>query len=259
MPLLWHDTFYNLSQFEETNIDRLPAIEDIKASNKRLGKLAEELFSFWIKQQSKYTIVFENLQIIDHKQTLGELDICLHDASTQSNIHIELITKFYLYNPEYDCNSIEAWIGPNRNDSLKNKISKLSSKQLPLLHNPISLKKLAELKLDTEHLKQQVCFKAWLFVPLNFNEKLIQFNHECIAGHYLTYEIFKKRHSALNQYFCPTKQDWLRFPESQTEWQTFSAVAPQIQLFMEAEQAIMVWIKNEETFERNIVVPFKKF
>ena len=84
MPLLWEDSFYDLIQFEETQIQKLPQPRDISNSNKRLGKLAEELFIFWLKQNIKYRIVFENLQIIDHKQTLGELDICLYNSVSQT-------------------------------------------------------------------------------------------------------------------------------------------------------------------------------
>ena len=259
MPSLWQGSFYGLSQFEEIKVDHLPQPKNILTSNKRLGKLAEELFSFWIKQNPQFSVVFENLQIINHKQTLGELDICIYNFSSKKYTHIELVTKFYLYNPTYDYNDIEAWIGPNRNDSLKNKIKKLNTKQLPLLFNTITRKKLSEYNLDTNNMEQQVCFKAWLFVPLNFNKQLTQFNPKCIAGHYITFETFKNIHINSKQYFCPTKQDWLRFPESQKEWLNFSAVAPQIQLFMEAKQAIMVWIKGDNTFKRVIVVPYSNF
>ena len=259
MPLLWEDSYYDLIQFEETQIQKLPELKDISNSNKRLGKLAEELFIFWLKQHIEYQVVFENLQIIDHKQTIGELDICLYNSVSHVYTHIELITKFYLYNPAYNCNSIEAWIGPNRNDSLKNKIEKLRNKQLPLLFNPVTKKKLAEFELNLTTIEQQVCFKAWLFVPKNFKQKLIQFNHNCIAGYYLTFNELKKDNSTSKQYFCPNKQDWLRFPESQKEWHIFSAVAKKIQLFMDAKQAIMVWVKNKQKFERVIIVPYHQF
>ena len=259
MPSLWMETFNGLLQLGDTVVKKLPQLQDIPNSNKRLGKLAEELFGFWLKQNNQYTVVFENLQIIDNKQTLGELDICVYNSSSKKHTHIELVTKFYLYNPAYDCNDIEAWIGPNRNDSLKNKIKKLTNKQLPLLFNPTTKEKLTEFNLNPLQILQQVCFKAWLFVPINFKQTLISFNNQCIAGHYMTYELFKEFHLDTNQYFCPTKQDWLRFPESQKEWLPFSAVAPQIQLFMEAQQAIMVWIKNKDVFKRVIIIPYNEF
>lgn len=260
MPRLWDTSFKELIQFEETKINSLPQEKDVTSSNKRLGKLAEDLFSFWVKQQNNYSLVFENLQIIDNKQTIGELDFLLINNLLNRYIHLELITKFYLYNPAFDCNSIDAWIGPNRNDSLRNKIEKLSTKQLPLFFNPVTKKRLIEFNLDNNNTtEQQVCFKAWLFVPLNFNQQLTKFNHECIAGYYMNFKEFNKLVTDSKKYFCPSKQDWLRFPESQKEWSLFSAVAPQIHLFMEVKQAIMVWTKDRGCFERVIIVPYNEF
>jgi len=42
-------------------------------------------------------------------------------------------------------------------------------------------------------------------------------------------------------------------------WNNFNEVTIQIKLFMEAQQAIMVWIKNYDMFERIIIVPYKEF
>ena len=81
MPELWNGSYYDLTQFEHTLINNLPKSKEIIRSNKRLGKLAEELFSFWAKNQFNYKIIFENLQIIDQKQTIGELDVCLFSSS----------------------------------------------------------------------------------------------------------------------------------------------------------------------------------
>ena len=96
-------------------------------------------------------------------------------------------------------------------------------------------------------------------MPINFNQQLTQFNPKCIAGHYMTLNEFNKLVTDSKKYFCPTKQDWLRFPKNENEWSSFSAVAPQIHLFMEANQAIMVWIKNNINFERVIIVPYNEF
>ena len=65
MPALWLNSFYGLTQFKHTQISNLPLPNDINRSNKRLGKLAEDLFSFWAKNQPDLTIICENLQIID--------------------------------------------------------------------------------------------------------------------------------------------------------------------------------------------------
>ena len=259
MPMLWNNSFNGLQQFEATTISKTPQPKDINRSNKRLGKLAEDLFSFWVSNNTNYSIVFENLQIINNKQTLGELDVCLYSLLQKKYIHLELITKFYLYNPAFDCNSIEAWIGPNRNDSLKNKIEKLKDKQLPLFYSSITKKQLSNYNIDYTNTIQQVCFKAFLFVPVNFNGSLTQFNTKSIVGNYMTFDAFKSLHSDIKKYHCPTKQDWLRDPSTQNEWFSFEDSVPQIKLFIEAKQAIMVWSKNKTTYKRTIIVPYSQF
>ena len=75
----------------------------------------------------------------------------------------------------------------------------------------------------------------------------------------MTYKVFEELNTNSKQYFCPNKQDWLRYPESQKDWNTFYEVTPQIKLFMEAQQAIMVWVKNNDKFERIIIVPYNEF
>jgi len=194
MPLLWKEKFFGLQQFKEP------------------------LNSHIIKNPP---LVFENLQIIKEKQTLGELDVLLLDRLHKKYIHLELITKFYLYNPAFEANDIKAWIGPNRNDSLYDKTTKLKEKQLPLLYHQFTQKLLLNYIPEKKNIEQQVCFKANLFVPIGFKEKLTVFNSNCIVGNYLTFIQFKEVHNHLNLYFCPTKQDWLRDPATQKEWMTF--------------------------------------
>jgi len=259
MPRLWNDVFNGLKQFETTNISNLPTHEHIERGNKRLGKLAEDLFCFWLKDQTDYKVVFKNIQIIHKKRTLGELDICLFSLNKKKHIHLELITKFYLYNPNYNPNSIDAWIGPNRNDSLKNKIEKLNTKQLPLIHNTVTKLQLQQYNINFNKILQQVCFKAWLFIPLNFKGKLTLLNPECIAGNYMDFSTFKKTHSTHKKYFCPTKQDWLHIPNNKEKWASLFTVAKQIKLFMDSKQAIMVWVKDNTKFTRIIIVPYNEF
>ena len=254
MPLLWQGTLFGLTQFKDFDFPVCTTVE-ITRENQRLGKLAEELYSWGLQRHPNYELVFENLQIIANKQTLGELDVCVFDKKNQEYLHIELITKFYLYNPKFPVDAIAAWIGPNRNDSLLSKTQKLSQKQLPLLHKPETLTYLKEFGLSPE-IKQKVCYKAWLFLPLNQPNTLKKLNPLCVAGHYMNLENFSKLYPDTLQFYCPRKQDWLRFPESQPTWQTKNEVLPFIEEFMHQFQAILVWVKNENKFERVIVVPY---
>jgi len=52
-------------------------------------------------------------------------------------IHLEIIYKFYLYDPSIGLTQLDHWIGPNRRDSLVKKLTKLKQKQLPLLYHPL--------------------------------------------------------------------------------------------------------------------------
>ncbi len=259
MPLLWAAHFESLSQFRPTLIHQFPEHLTTTPNNKRLGKLAECLFNDWVNCSLDLKICIENHQIIEGKRTIGELDVILQNILSGEYFHIELVTKFYLYNPQFDVDSIDAWIGPNRNDSLKNKIEKLQQKQLPLLYHPITTKYLKTLRLSPEKIQQRVCFKAWLFVPLNFNATLKLFNNECIAGYYLSFNKFMSLHTPKTTYFCPQKQDWLRFPETQKEWFSLDENIPKIQEFMNAQQAIMVWTQYEGQHTRYIIVPYQQF
>ena len=46
-------------------------------TNLRLGHLAEKIVSNLIKASSNYKIVYENIQLIEDKQTIGEIDFIL--------------------------------------------------------------------------------------------------------------------------------------------------------------------------------------
>lgn len=259
MPLLWLHEFEGLHQFFFPLENKIPQIVNLKAENKRLGKLAEDLFSVWIENNNEWKLLFNNLQIFDQKNTIGELDTCLQNVNTKKYYHIELVTKFYLYNPNYHHDDIKAWIGPNRNDSLFQKIEKLKNKQLPLLFNPLTKEVLKKYKIPINQIEQKVCFKAQLFIPANFNKKLNTFNHNCISGFYMDFEKFISNYKTSHKYYIPNKQDWLRLPETQTAWLSLHLIIDKIQLFMEANQSVMVWTKNNKSYERIIITPYSKF
>ena len=261
MPLLWEDTFFNLSQFEIPLINNEFAFAGLEVKqNIRLGKLAENLFSKWLQHNLRFDSILENLQIINGKCTIGEIDVIIFDNKFQKYIHLELVTKFYLYNPAYAASDINAWIGPNRNDSLFEKIDKLKQKQLPLLHREFTQQVLKKHGIiTTTAIEQKVLFKANLFVPVNAKLNTGSFNKACIVGNYLTLNEFKKVHKTNSKYHCPTKKDWLRHPNTQCNWNSFDEVLFQINNFMEKKQSLMVWVKHKDTFMRYIVVPYEHF
>ena len=129
-PCLWKDnTVFDLEQFK---IDEKLTKINIEIDEKiRLGKYIERLVSFQLSQENSITILCENVQIQKEKRTLGELDCILKQENTV--IHLEVIYKFYLFDATVGNSEIEHFIGPNRKDSLLEKLTKLKEKQLPLL------------------------------------------------------------------------------------------------------------------------------
>ena len=100
--------------------------------NLMLGKRVERFFSYQLKSQKRFTILKENIQIYNDKITIGELDCLLLENHKPK--HVEVVYKFYLYDHSVGKTELEHLIGPNRKDTLTQKIEKLKLKQLPLLH-----------------------------------------------------------------------------------------------------------------------------
>ncbi len=95
--------------------------------NQRLGKLVEE-FVFEVFTLSKsIEVVAQNVQINKEKISVGEIDCILKELDQL--IHLEIVYKFYLYDESIDTEQLNGelnrWIGPNRNDNLVKKLTKL--------------------------------------------------------------------------------------------------------------------------------------
>jgi hypothetical protein len=131
-PCLWKgNTIYSLKQFE---IEQKFLAFNVTINPKiRLGKYVERFVSYQLQQDESIKIVSENIQIQQNKITTGELDCVLF--KNHSPIHLEIIYKFYVYDSTVGKTEIEHFIGPNRKDSLVEKLTKLQEKQLPLLYS----------------------------------------------------------------------------------------------------------------------------
>lgn len=132
-PALFNE-LYELKQFDFENID-ISNIDYSKLSIDKklpLGKRVEYFFEYYIKLALCYNIVNKNIQIIKDGNTLGELDFILYDNFKKRFEHVELVYKYYLYDPSFE-NELDRYIGPNRNDTLVKKLNKLKDKQLPLI------------------------------------------------------------------------------------------------------------------------------
>lgn len=95
----------------------------------RLGKYAEELMQFYFQNNLDYSSKGFNIQLIDEKLTVGEIDFLLHDSSSNELIHLEMAIKFFL---KVKVDDKTQWIGPSTKDNLSKKQNKLINHQLKL-------------------------------------------------------------------------------------------------------------------------------
>lgn len=239
-PPLWiRDSIYNLDQFL---LEKHTFSFDKTIPQKlRLGKLVEQFICFQLEQGQSIELLIENYQVQNGKLTIGELD-CLF-LQNEKPIHLEIIYKFYLYDETVGVTELEHWIGPNRKDSLIQKLNKLKNKQLPLLFNRYTKPLLDSLKLNADSIEQKVCFKAQLFIPFgkektNYN----QINKDCIKGFYLNKSELNNFNDC--KFYIPEKIDWLLETTTNVSWKMYSEFYKKITDILENKTSPMVWIKK---------------
>ena len=159
-----------------------------------------------------------------------------------------------MYDNTVGTNEIEHFIGPNRKDSLVEKLNKLKYKQLPLLHSNECKLYLDQIHLIAEDIEQQVYFKAQLFVPFAKKElELKILNQNCISGFYIYQHDIKQFFNC--KFYLPTKKDWLIEPNSNVEWLNFTAFNTEVDKLLARKFSPMVWMKqsNGEIFKLFVV------
>jgi len=239
------DELYELKQFDFENID-ISNIDYSKLSIDKklpLGKRVEYFFEYYIKLALRYNIVNKNIQIIKDGNTLGELDFILYDNFKKRFEHVELVYKYYLYDPSFE-NELDRYIGPNRNDTLVKKLNKLKDKQLPLIFDNNSKSYLND--VDIKNLKQTVCFKANIYLPLEYLGKNYSYFHNCeIRGFYIKREQFisQKAFSGFI-YNLPHRYDWVCNEKDNNEWVSYEDALEEIDFFLSQKKSPLVWMKN---------------
>ena len=234
---MWKNTFYGLQQIQFP-ASKTTIFEGELTKNPRLGKRVESFVSCYLQQFEVIEIIHENIQIQKEKITIGEIDCIITQHTTP--IHLEIVFKYYLYDTSVGSTEIEHWIGPNRNDSLKQKIEKLSTKQLPLLFREETQK---YLDIDVSKIEQKVFFKAQLFVPYtNQNVVFEQLNSDCITGFY----IYQHELSQLSEskFYIPTKINWLLKPHKNVDWLSFQSFKEQTESLLSTKKSPLCWIKQ---------------
>lgn len=226
-----------------------------KANNPlRLGKEIEKVFSACVKASLNYQVIKENIQILQGKITIGELDFILKNTTSNQYIHLELVYKFYVYDSKQSINEIERWVGPNRKDSLIEKLNKIEIKQFPLLQNPLTQLKLEG--IDVSKMKQNLCFMANLFVPYQKqNNYFTEINNKAISGYWLSLVDFSNLLDSKNLYYLPPKSEWGVDPKYNLTWLTKPEVINQITEQHQRQFSPLCWVKRLNIkFEQCFVV-----
>ncbi len=251
-PVLWDgDSIYNIEQFQFTKKNMISFGENIPKVI-RLGKLVERFVSHQIQQDESITILDENTQIHKNKITLGELDCLL--LQDKKPVHVEVVYKFYLYDTTANTATLEPWIGPNKRDSLIQKLEKLQNKQFPILFHDETRNYLQRFDLQAEKIEQKVYFKAQLFVPFLQKETVFPFiNQNCIIGFYIIREQLKLFHNC--KFYIPTKLNWLVIPIQNVPWISFETFSEEIKISLENKLSPLCWLKNKNgTLQKFFVV-----
>lgn len=238
-PLLWKDQA--LLGLEQLELPRqfMPHFHQDIPGNVLLGKRVERFVYTELGQQENIQIILKNAQIQSQKITIGEIDCVLKKGDIP--IHLEIIYKFYLYDPHIGSTEIDHWIGPNRKDSLIKKLHKLKDKQLPLLHNTLASPVLNKVGIDPRLTLQKVIFKAQLFKPFNESVDFNLLNEKCLTGFYIyTSQI---RHFSTCEFYMPVKIDWLMEVQADVDWDSYEQFQKKAMALIAEKRAPLCWMK----------------
>ena len=119
----YHPRLLELDQNPQPLIDFLARLKST-----RLGLRFEYLMWFWLQDDlyHHFKLIGHSIQIIQGKQTLGELDFLLFNTQTQKIEHWEVALKYYLAEANL---SLQYWYGLNRTDTLQRKLNHFTQKQ----------------------------------------------------------------------------------------------------------------------------------
>ncbi|WP_416446710.1 DUF1853 family protein [Leeuwenhoekiella sp. A16] len=226
--------------------------------NIRLGQRMEYFMEAAIMASQRYELIAKNLQIIHNKKTLGEIDFLIRDLNENKGIHLELVYKFYLFDPLYSANKYACWIGPNRKDSLPLKLNKLKPQQLPLLFKPETLPYLSKIGLKPGEIEQKICFKAQLFT--DFHTKITDIsglNPDSEIGFWMNLQDFKAFAKAETKFYFPVKIKWVILPASTDpiHWIDRTEAFKQIENSLNQLRSVYCWTKTpNDSISRCFVV-----
>jgi len=236
---------FSVTAVPEFDLSKLEIASDLELNvptNLRLGHLVEKIVAELLKNANNYKLLFDNVQIIEDKKTIGELDFIVQENQTQQVIHLELAYKFYLFDPNISSEHINCWIGPNRNDSLQQKLHKLKTKQFPLLYHDCTRSTLNTITFDG--VSQALCLLVSLFIPFEFEGKFSPVYQKAIKGYYINFETFVSLNTNQKAYYLPAKKEWGIEPAENDSWFDFDSIIKNVVPHLQLKQSPLCW-QNE--------------
>jgi hypothetical protein len=240
---------FSITGLPSFNLSELNLTSDLEfqlPTNIRLGHLVEKIVSELIKSSANYRVLYENAQVIEDKKTIGEVDFIIEEVSTNQIIHMELAYKFYLYDPNISSEPINNWIGPNRNDSLKEKLERLKRKQFPLLYHNCAEAKFSTIEISEA--SQALCLLVSLFIPYEFKASFSSIYVKAIKGYYMNLEIFISLDNSEKFYYIPSKKEWGMDPSENEIWTNFNGIEKYIGTSIKEKQAPLCWQKHNDSY-----------
>ena len=249
-PFLWNsDAVFQLQQIELPK-KKLPTFNSYIAKNLRLGKRVERFISHELQHNSSIKILAENIQIQNGKTTVGEIDFIIQQNNTP--IHLEVMFKFYLYDATVGETELEHWIGPNRKDSLVEKLTKLKEKQFPLLYHNCAKSKFDTIEID--EVSQALCLLVSLFIPYEYKASFSPIYQKYIKGFYLNFEKFTSLDNAEKAYYLPSKKEWGMDPSENEIWKDLNGVEKYINTCLKEKQSPLCWQKYKDSYVAFFIV-----
>ena len=177
-------------------------------TSKRLGLYFEKIWQFYLMNGPGWRLLNHNLQIIENKKTLGELDILASNPSKDC-LHIELAVKFYLLHPDKSGVECAHWLGPQSRDRLDIKLKTLNEKQFPILHHPQTQAAINRLKIP-QPIHQKLALKGYLFSPWQKDYSLpSKVNPCCLLGEWLHQTDVTNLTQTHENWIIASKPQWL--------------------------------------------------
>jgi len=240
---------FSITGLQTFDLSELNLVTDLNfqlPTNLRLGHLAEKIVSELIKASTNYKVLYENIQLIEDKKTIGEIDFIIKDMNANQLIHLELAYKFYLFDPKISSKPINNWIGPNRNDSLNEKLAKLKNKQFPLLFHDSAKSNFSEIEIS--EISQALCFLVSLFIPYEYKASFSPIYEKAIQGYYLNIEKFISIDHSEKKYYLPSKKEWGMDPSENENWADFNGIEKFLNTCINEKQAPLCWQKCKDSY-----------